>query len=521
MKYLLSLLVVCLLVSCGTNLKNPNGNNNGGNDFTPPTQLPSGSIRHPLDSEGIQRPLVNRYYRLIQHDDGHQEVNSQDFKYQPRQSTFQNYEGWDILSTPWPWAPPSNDKWLNLSLNRDARLVIVISEWAKPEDEWLSDWKKGSTTVQDHLGDTLNYQTFTKDFSKGEITIPHLFELQYSLLIAEKGGVASAEPSLPEGITERPKPNKTCPAWLHDSWTAKGLDDRDYQSWHPQIDPIYWCYYGHDHGSDPSAIGYAPAFRYIAYLNNNQQELYEGFKGFTIIDKANDIGWYINAHTESGVITRVCNRVHTIVVYAVKLSTKEKLVHLGYKGDFGAAIGTFNGADDQIIQSSDCPQGAIAKETKASRRIRIGADNHNYERWDGGASRDLGMEFPEWSTGMGIDIRNPATSCKDIACDSLVINDSNSDMRTINFVQLSLEYTSLIKALDATDGKANDGYFYTDVYGKFNGDTSKDVVKQYIKPGFKGMLDGHYSTQDPWRAIYEKDGHAPGLELEDALGTIN
>ena len=154
-KLFLFMVLASLLVSCGTNLKNPNDNNNGGNgSVTPPSQLPSGFISHPLESSlpGVQRPLVNRYYRIIQHDDGHQEVNAQDFKYQPRQSTFDAYNGWDILSTPWPWAPPSNGTWLSLSLNRDARLVIVLSEWAKPEDSWLSDWKKGTTTVKDHLG---------------------------------------------------------------------------------------------------------------------------------------------------------------------------------------------------------------------------------------------------------------------------------------------------------------------------------------------------------------------------------
>lgn len=520
MKHLvLFLLLTLFLTACGGS----NNPNHPGGPAVPPVQLPSGSIKHPLETQlpGIQRPLVNRYYRIIQHSDGRQEVNAQDFKYQPRQSTFDAYQGWDILSTPWPWSPPSHGKWLNLSLNRDARLVIVLSEWAKPEDAWLKDWTQGSTTVKDHLGNTLNYKTFTKDVTKGELSLPHLHELQYALLIAEKGGLPSSEPIIPEGVT-RPEPNQRCPAWLEDNvWLAKGLDERIYQSWHPQIDPIYWCYYAHDHGSDPALVSYAPAFRYIAYWNNNQQELYEGFKGFAIRDKDQDIGWYINVHAESGVMSRVCNRVHTLVLYAARLSTGEKLLELGYKGDFGAAMGTFKNADDKVLQPPDCPQTAIAQETKASRRIRIGEDNHNYERWDGGANRLLGMTFPEWSSGIGLDIRNPATSCKDISCSALLVNKSNSDMRTIRFTDLRIEYDALIKALDASDGKANDGYFYTDVYGDLNADASKNVIKQYMKPGFKAVLDGFYATQDPWRGLYELDGHAPGVELEDALGTIN
>ncbi len=128
---------------------------------------------------------------------------------------------------------------------------------------------------------------------------------------------------------------------------------------------------------------------------------------------------------------------------------------------------------------------------------------------------------------MGIDIRNPATSCENIECAALITNETkenrnaNSDMRTINFTELTIEYDALIKALDSSDGKANDGYFMTDVYGDLNVDASKNVIKQFIKPGFKGMLNGHYTTQEPWRAIYELDGHAPGVELEDALGSNN
>jgi hypothetical protein len=525
MKYFfLSIMIASLLTACGGS-KYPN-NPGGGGPVTPPTNLPSGSIKHPLETQvpGIQRPLLNRYYRIIQHDDGSQEINAQDFKYQPRQSILAGYEDWDILSTPWPWASPADGKWMTLSLNRDARLVIVLSEWDKPEDAWLNEWKKGTTTGKDDKGDTLYYTTYTRDFVKGEIILSNLQEKEYFLLLAEKGGTASIEPVLPEGITIRPEPNKVCPDWLSSNvWTTKGPDGNTYKTWHPQVDPIYWCYYKHEHGSDPSLVGYSPSFEYIAFLNNNQAELHEGFKGFAIQDKAKDIGWYINTHSETGVLSRVCTRVHTVVIAAIKLSTGEKLLELGYKGDFGAMIGTFNDAEDKVVQPqlANCPnQQAISEETNASRRIRIGADNGHYERWDGGANRLLGMEFPEWSTGMGVDIRNPATSCKDINCTSLHIdiNDSHSDQRSLRFTELSIAYN---KVLDASDGKPNDGHFYTDVYGDFNTDASKNVVPQYIKPGFAAMLDGFYSSQDPWRAPYVKEDHVPSLELEDGLGTVN
>jgi hypothetical protein len=514
-------LLILVLAACGKydDTGQPKG------PVTPP-QLPSGSIKHPLETQvaGIQRPLVDQYYRIIQGEDGNKEANAQDFKYQPRQSSFEGYKGWDMLSVPGPWATPTDGKWLTLSLNRDAVLTVLIQEWAEEAQAttWLQDWKKGSSSAKNERGENVIYVTYSKDFAVGSVTLPPIENYGYTLLLAEKGGIPSTEPILPEGVTERPQPNESCPAWLSsDVWVAPGIDSKLYKTWHPQIDPIYWCYYEHDHGSDPSLVGYQPTFEYIAFVNNNQPELHEGFKGFAIQDTEKDIGWYINIHSETGVISRVCTRVHTVVFAATKLSTGEKLLELGYKGDFGAMIGTFNGAEDKVVQPTlaNCPnQQAIADETNASRRIRIGKDNHNYERWDGGANRFLGMTFPEWSTGMGVDIRNPATACFNESCSSAIPTDENADRRTIGFTDLSIKYD---KVLDASDGKPGDGYFLTDVYGEFNGDASKDVVRQFIKPGFEALLDERYSTEDPWRSLYVPERAVPGLELEDSLGLVN
>ena len=142
-KFAWAVLLVLVLAACGK--YDDSGRPNPDGPVTPP-QLPSGSIKHPLETQvaGIQRPLVDQYYRIIQQDSGRKEANAQDFKYQPRQSTFEGFEGWDMFSTPWPWGTPSDNKWLTLSLNRDAVLTVLVQEWAEEAQAtpWLQDWKK-------------------------------------------------------------------------------------------------------------------------------------------------------------------------------------------------------------------------------------------------------------------------------------------------------------------------------------------------------------------------------------------
>ena len=84
----------------------------------------------------------------------------------------------------------------------------------------------------------------------------------------------------------------SAPDWVHDRYVAEHpVEKKLYRTWHPAIDPVYWCHFGHEHGSDPSLVGYTPYFGYIAD-KNNQDERHEGFKGFAF--KNGDTDWYFN-----------------------------------------------------------------------------------------------------------------------------------------------------------------------------------------------------------------------------------
>ncbi|MGL4608484.1 MAG: hypothetical protein ACRCYY_02195 [Trueperaceae bacterium] len=546
------LLIATLFVFTACGGYDENGSSNGGNDPGSVPQEPTAAIQHPLDSQNIQRPLIDRYYRIIQNGND-KEINSQDFNYSPRQSEFSGHSGWDILTTPWPGNVPTDNNWLTLRLNRDATLTIVMDQWATEAQQsaWLADWTKGATTGKKINQETENFVTFTKSFPSGDVTLPAATNYRYTLLLAEAGGTASSDPALAEGISEeeRPQANQICPSWLHDTWQAQGPGGDVYKSWHPQIDPIYWCYYGHDHGSDPSLIGYNGAtFGYVAANNENegisQPELHEGFKGFAFKDEAQNIGWYISIHAETGVVSRSCARVHTVSFVAKELTSSKLLLELSYKGDFGVPrANNDSGLENVVLDPEGCPEqdeASLATELeeegfRAARNIRVfsdGKDPGGYEQWDGGVTPNLGMSF-NWFPGMGIDIRNPATGCNNLNCSEVLPtgrNDpdnpnekSNADMRTIELRELTIEYDKLIKANDLIDG-TQDGYFMTDVYGEVQADSSKNVIRQFMAPDFKQTLDFDkvLTTQDAWRGLYIHDqGHQVGLELENSLGTNN
>jgi len=519
----------------------------GGSGSQPLASLAPLSTDHPLFKQGLSRdnlPLVARYYWVNEvGDDRHAEAAYGGLKYKPRQSKYLGYEGWDVLEVQL-WPDEVRSDLVRIHLNREARVTVVWEDSAL----WLAGWGKGSLSTS-----SKTYTTFTKDFGAGEIALGSPAagskgkdSPRYFVLIGERGGVGSKPPALPAGIaeTDRPQPNSTCPDWLENAWTVKQVygvtapDGQDYKTWHPQIDPIYWCYYGHEHGSDPALVGYKPAFEYVAKRFNDQPELHVGFKGFAIRDEGANQGWYINIHSETGVQSRACAQFHTVVIAVTNLKTGELLAELAYKGDFGATISNrdnnppVNLTCTSVKTGQPVTQVQLQAQTDSSKNLRVssnGQDPGGYENWHGGGNKALGMSF--WGdknpTGraLNIDIRNPATFCADTTCNLVKSTGSVADERTVFISNLRIRYTDAIAALDKADGQ-QDGYFWTDLYGealpagKNPGDPG--TIRQYLKPGFDSGVNGEglqggFSTEDAWRGVYLRGVGVPHVGLEGGL----
>ena len=48
-----------------------------------------------------------------------------------------------------------------------------------------------------------------------------------------------------------PGANDTCTPAIHDAYRTVGPDNKRYPTWHPPVDPVTGCRFGHEHGRDP------------------------------------------------------------------------------------------------------------------------------------------------------------------------------------------------------------------------------------------------------------------------------
>ncbi len=500
-----------------------------------PVRISSEPAIHPTSLAPV---LMQRFYTQNENRNEKEirlSANYRGLKYQPRDSAYPNYIGWDSLTV--PTSDSSRDDWLVFKLNRPATVAVVWNRTAG----WLGSWTAGTDVPG-------GYKSYKKSFEAGEVKLPSPGKGNpaYELLFAEKNGQPSSAPALPPQAPAGavlPQPNETCPDWLHHLYEVTGRDGKKYDTWHPQVDPVYWCYFKHEHGSDPALIGYkGAALEYVAKLFNDQAEIHEGFKSFVIRDDTTGVGWYINVHAETGFEHRVCTQFHTVVIAAVGIkdtagfSNGEVLAELAFKGDFGPSITNKQvGGKNFVIQKTTLAGGTCANQqaifdaatsnkSKSAKRIRVSADpfgNNGYEGWDGGVQKELGFSFPDWNAGIAIDIRNPSTACATLECAALVRNkNDHGDERTIFMSGLKLTYK---RSSDTVNGSAADGEFYTDLYGTtFYDANGTNRIRQFIKPNLNIALpDGFFTTEDAWRGLYVEDGSVPRIELEDALGEIN
>ena len=492
----------------------------------PPT-ISEGGFEHPT---GFTPMLLVRYHTISESEteDGEilQRPQYRDLVYRPGQSDFFGYEGWDQLQV--PRSDSSISSWLHVTLDRAATVVVIWEGSAG----WLGGWNR--------VGEIAGKSVYRRNLSAGEFTLgaPGEDKDAYTVLFAEADGQPSAPPPLPTGIGEgeRPVPNESCPDWVDNLYLANGPDGLLYESWHPQIDPVYWCYFDHEHGSDPSLIGYGPAFRYVADKNFGQNEQHEGFKGYAIHNVETETGqsyhWYFNIHSTTSAISRTCARQHTVVVAVIDANTGDLVAELGYKGDYGAVRS--NQGEHPLIQpafSGTCPnQQGIANELDASgddfvKRVRVanvsGMSNGGYETWRGGLHSTLGFDY-SGSSGLSLDIRNPMTSCDTLSCNGAISTGENATRRSIFFNRITLDGDAdTVRLLDLADG-VRDGVFYTDPYGFEPRDASDpNAIRQYIRPGLLATLHGGFASEDAWRGLMDEGLHPDDLELEGSIGISN
>lgn len=335
--------------------------------------LPS-RTEHPLIGQDITPPLLAWYE--TRHSEEHPERLYANGAYFPRSSKHQlresgnkveptdidHFNGFDVLA--FYVGGQVVEDWLTFEVRRDAKMCVIfgadeynygdevevdgfemigLSHW--PDEE--EPLKLASETAP-YEGESVAYGFIgCKDIAEGVHTLPHkdLFKSShkfwgYSVLFGEADGTPSKPPAVPEGLPNITA-NAKCPEELHDLWVVENPDnnadedvaDKKWRSWHPSVDPMYHCYYGHEHGTDPALSGYTARFHYLAWKNDRQDESHTGFKGYGI--EKDGINYYINLHAQTSLPARIDQQFHSMVVSATDKESGELMMEIQCKADYG------------------------------------------------------------------------------------------------------------------------------------------------------------------------------------------
>ena len=391
------------------------------------------------------------------------------------------YEGWDILITD----PNGNYRtydpgpFIHLELNRAA--TVVVAKRGGDTPAWLSSWEV--TTGLEMIccsatGRAVMSNAWRRVLPAGshDLGVVGSSGDPYIILLEE----AEAGP-----VVEIPVPNEPCPAWVHEQFV----------SWHQQIDPEFWCYFGHEHGSDPAEFAggsYVPAF--------DGSEPHSGFKGLLLRD-ASGREVFITAHLGSSSLSRACSRYHTLdMAFAEPDGEIVGLVTL--KGDFGVPYAVEAGNKQFRVEPTACP-GVADLVTAGKRSIPVEMPGTGYESWQWAPPAAV----PFVGTFV-IVTDNPMTRCTlgerredgNYVCDTPAYHGDDQDGST----RWMIFPGSDPFGFDAADAS---GVFCTDAIASAVLDCgSSGAVEQFLKPGVRFTLTdgpGKWEVREPWRAVYE------------------
>jgi len=124
--------------------------------------------------------------------------------------------------------------------------------------------------------------------------------------------VPTEPPDAPAGLSAamgrwEPTSFDTCSKEIHDAWSTVGPDGKLYPTWHPPVDPLTGCTFGHEHGRDPRQsdlyrelgpipFGYANEYLTASGFVGERHEDHVGHK----IEWENDIEMRLGAGGSAG-----------------------------------------------------------------------------------------------------------------------------------------------------------------------------------------------------------------------------
>lgn len=208
----------------------------------------------------------------------------------------------------------------------------------------------------------------------------------YSVLFMNDDGSVPALSAPPPGWSgPEIKQHEKCPDQLHDMWSVPPPDPNDpdtkgmmFRSWHPQVDYLYRCYYGHEHGSFDGLAGYTSRFDYTAHKNNRQDEFHDGFKNY-VIPVGNKFV-VVNLHAATNDFDRLQVDLHTMVVAVTDRASGKLLSEMSCKSSSGGTAAEYN-AQSRPPNDSDEPSMKPMGDAASQQRTK--------DMWADGEKRDM------------------------------------------------------------------------------------------------------------------------------------
>jgi len=188
---------------------------------------------------------------------------------------------------------------------------------------------------------------------------------------------ATATATAVPGGQPAPVAGQQCPAWVHDRYTAAAPDGRQYPTWHPPTDPTYRCWFGHEHGDDPTGSPAlrgrpAPAFGYVgAQAGDNEPHV--GFKVFRWDDvrhpnapNHDGASLLMAVHQGTAGAARF-TAVHHSVVFHYYNPRDGREVHLELMAPFGALLVGCGANDPNMVLSQQQANVPGARQVAADK----------------------------------------------------------------------------------------------------------------------------------------------------------
>lgn len=367
-----------------------------------------------------------------------------------------------------------------------------------------------------------------------------------------------------------PAPNTYCPGWLHDLYVTPNrmaaesadVDEPTYwRTWHPAVDPVYWCYFRHEHGDHPTQF-YRPQFGYTAFKtpddstpDGRQNESHNGFKVVSFAlndaDDSDDSRIVVLVfHIHLATPRRFSTRHHTVIL-AVLSEDGSLEVEIHLKMDYGSAtVSLKSGRNlpiDDIQQALDDEMRSQRK--RGSRRINImnlndfpknvdpqyrlrdnpipdSADKVRgvYELWR--AMFPTCVDKTTREALIRLDVQDAGSAMRVAGeYDSLTWLNGHSVRRVVHMTEFTFSRELCVfNEMPLGSGEDN-GVFYSDSYLSKMVDKDyeggRSVVRQFIKNGFEAVRipSGELRLGTVWCGphTYDKGQHVKAVNVDNAV----